>query len=260
MSTRDARRTSMASATTIDSSAGSPTLAPTVSGQSQPHSDELLKSERLADDADVEKSMKIADDEKPRGTGLDDEDDPTSAPVRLRTHESGFDGTGTPEDPFRVAFRPTDRDNPMAFKPLKRWTIVFTTAMSTLAISFASSAVTGGLPGIIAEFNCSVVVATLTISLFVLGFALGPLLWAPLSEMYGRRLSFAISYAPFVLLTLGSGFSKNIETLIVLRFLAGAFGSSPLTNSGGVISDMCATSRPTSAEPVGSRRVNEGAP
>jgi MFS family permease len=32
--------------------------------------------------------------------------------------------------------------------------------------------------------------------------------------------------------------SQNIQTLIILRFLAGAFGSSPLTNAGGVIADM----------------------
>lgn len=32
--------------------------------------------------------------------------------------------------------------------------------------------------------------------------------------------------------------AQNIESLIILRFFAGAFGSSPLTNSGGVISDL----------------------
>jgi MFS family permease len=37
--------------------------------------------------------------------------------------------------------------------------------------------------------------------------------------------------------------SKNIQTLIILRFLAGAFGSSPLTNAGGVISDMFSASQ-----------------
>jgi MFS family permease len=36
----------------------------------------------------------------------------------------------------------------------------------------------------------------------------------------------------------GATGSKNIQTLIILRFLAGAFGSSPLTNAGGVIADM----------------------
>ena len=36
----------------------------------------------------------------------------------------------------------------------------------------------------------------------------------------------------------GAAGSQNIQTLIILRFFAGAFGSSPLTNAGGVIADM----------------------
>jgi MFS family permease len=39
-------------------------------------------------------------------------------------------------------------------------------------------------------------------------------------------------------LNAGTCAAKNVTTLAVLRFLAGAFGSSPLTNSGGVIADM----------------------
>lgn len=205
-------------------------------------------------------SERTGDPEK--AVGADEVEDPTSAPQRLRTHESGFEGTGTPEDPFRVAFRPHDRDNPMAFKPFKRWGIVFITAMSTLAISFASSAVTGALPGVIAQFACSEEVATLcpsplrrrrahsaqpSLSLSLVSrsdHCCGPRCvarrsadadFAQLSEMYGRKLSFIVSYAPFVILSLGAGFSKNVATLIILRFLAGAFGSSPLTNSGGYV-------------------------
>lgn len=40
----------------------------------------------------------------------------------------------------------------------------------------------------------------------------------------------------------GAAGAKNIETLVILRFFAGAFGSSPLTNSGGVIADMFSAS------------------
>lgn len=37
--------------------------------------------------------------------------------------------------------------------------------------------------------------------------------------------------------------SQNIETLLVLRFLAGTFGGSPLVNSGGAIADLFAPSQ-----------------
>lgn len=96
----------------------------------------------------------------------------------------------------------------------------------------------GGMREAIDSFDASTEVATLGVSLFVLGFAVGPLLWAPLSEMYGRQVIFAITYGAFAAFNAGATGSKNIQTLLVLRFFAGAFGSSPLTNAGGQIADM----------------------
>ena len=75
-------------------------------------------------------------------------------------------------------------------------------------------------------------------SLFVLGFAIGPLLWAPMSELFGRQLLFFITYAALTAFNAGAAGAQNIESLLILRFFAGAFGSSPLTNAGGVIADM----------------------
>ena len=67
---------------------------------------------------------------------------------------------------------------------------------------------------------------------------MGPFLWAPLSEIYGRQIIFAITYGAFTAFNVGGTGSKNIQTLLVLHFFAGAFGSSPLTNAGGQIADM----------------------
>jgi multidrug resistance protein len=78
---------------------------------------------------------------------------------------------------------------------------------------------------------------TAGISLFVLGFAVGPLLWAPLSELYGRQVIFFISFCGFTAFCAGCAGANDIATLLVLRFFAGAFGSSPFTNAGGVIAD-----------------------
>ena len=66
--------------------------------------------------------------------------------------------------------------------------------------------------------------------------------WAPFSEQWGRRPIFIITYALFAIFNIPCAVAKNVETLLVCRFLAGFFGSSPLTNSGGVISDMFSAS------------------
>jgi MFS family permease len=91
---------------------------------------------------------------------------------------------------------------------------------------------------VIEQFDISEEVATLGISLFVLGFAIGPLLWAPMSELYGRQVLFFGTYAMLTAFNAGAAGAQNIQTLLLMRFFAGAFGSSPLTNAGGVIADM----------------------
>lgn len=147
-------------------------------------------------------------------------------------------GAGTIESPYLVEFLPNDHRNALTFSQFRKWSITLLQAIATLAVAFVSTAYSGGVPEILAEFNISTDVATLGISMFVLGFAIGPLLWAPLSELYGRQKLFFISYVAMTAFNAGSAGSRSIETLIILRFLAGAFGSSPLTNAGGVIADM----------------------
>ena len=156
-------------------------------------------------------------------------------PAVLKHH---YDGSGTVEDPFVVRFLEKDPGNPMTWTDAKKWGITAVVSVATLAVTLVSSAYTGGIDKLIAEFHISITVATLGISLFVLGFAIGPLIWAPLSEVYGRHLLFTITYGALTVFNAGSAGSPNIQTLLVLRFFAGAFGSSPLANAGGVLADM----------------------
>ncbi len=89
----------------------------------------------------------------------------------------------------------------------------------------------------IVYFEQSQTVLILGLTVYVLGFAIGPLLWAPLSELYGRRIIFIVTFAPFVVFQIGCATARNIETLILCRWFAGFFGSSPITNAGAIISD-----------------------
>ncbi|ETS79849.1 hypothetical protein PFICI_07378 [Pestalotiopsis fici W106-1] len=149
-----------------------------------------------------------------------------------------YAGSGTDEDPYLVQWIPHDPRNPMGFKTSTKWFITLIVALATLAVALVSSAYTGGLKQIIMEFGISQELATLGVSLFVVGFAVGPLLWAPLSEIFGRQVLFFITYAALTAFNAGCAGATNSYSLIILRFFAGAFGSSPLTNAGGVIADM----------------------
>lgn len=72
----------------------------------------------------------------------------------------------------------------MQYSQTKKWSVMMLMAFATLAVTFASSAYSGGVFAIIEYFQVSTIVAILGISLYVLGFAIGPLLWAPLSGMF----------------------------------------------------------------------------
>ncbi|KAG5987328.1 hypothetical protein E4U43_005121 [Claviceps pusilla] len=149
-----------------------------------------------------------------------------------------YQGSGTDSDPYLIHWIPNDARNPMGFSNGRKWFITFVSAVATLAVTLVSSAYTGGMKEIVAEFRVSQEVATLGVSLFVLGFAIGPLLWGPLSELFGRQVLFFTTYACLAAFKAGCAGANNIWTLIILRFFAGAFGSSPLTNAGGTIADM----------------------
>ncbi|KAJ5247266.1 hypothetical protein N7468_002249 [Penicillium chermesinum] len=149
-----------------------------------------------------------------------------------------YAGSGTESDPFVVTWLPDDPRDPMRFGLARKVFITCLTGFATLAVSLASSAYSGSLNSITAHFQVGDEVATLGLSLYVIGFSVGPLLWAPLSENIGRQIPFFISFFCMSAFLAGCAGAQNIQTLVILRFFAGVFGSSPLSNSGGVVSDM----------------------
>jgi hypothetical protein len=95
-----------------------------------------------------------------------------------------YKGSGTEEDPFLVTWIDNDQVNPQNYPMALKWSITMLVAVATLAVAFVSSAYSGGIAEVLKDFKVAQIIGTLGISLFVLGFAIGPLLWAPLSGMY----------------------------------------------------------------------------
>lgn len=82
-----------------------------------------------------------------------------------------YPGSGTEEDPYAVTWIPDDPRNPMNFSEAKKWTFTVIVAIATLAVALVSSAYTGGVTQIEEQFHIGSELATLGVSLFVLGFA-----------------------------------------------------------------------------------------
>ncbi|KAK8021495.1 MFS multidrug transporter [Apiospora arundinis] len=129
-------------------------------------------------------------------------------------------------------------ESPLNFSPARKWTCTIIVVFMTATIAFCSSIHTAAISSIAEDLNCSRTVATLGVSTFLLGFASGPLIFAPLSEVYGRNPVYRTTLALFVLFNLGCALSPNIAALLVFRFLCGFFGSPTVTNSGGSLTDL----------------------
>ena len=80
--------------------------------------------------------------------------------------------------------------------------------------------------------------ASFVVSVYVLGYAFGPLIIAPVSELYGRMPVYHTCNVLFIVFTVACAVSSNLNMLIAWRFFQGIFGSCPLTIGGGTISDM----------------------
>jgi multidrug resistance protein len=95
------------------------------------------------------------------------------------------------------------------------------------------------VPQLMAEFqSTNTEFAALVVSVYILGFASGPLVIAPLSELYGRLYVYHICNILFIAFTVSCAVSPSLSALIGFRFIAGCAGSSPLTLGGGTVADV----------------------
>lgn len=78
-------------------------------------------------------------------------------------------------------------------------------------------------------------VAILGLLLYTVGLALGPLMAAPLSEIFGRRSIYLVCFLLLMVFTAGSGAAQTIQQLLIFRFLAGILGSGAIAIGAGQI-------------------------
>lgn len=92
-------------------------------------------------------------------------------------------------------------------------------------VTLASFATDMGLPVLAAtaaSLHVAPATAALTMSLFMAGFAVGPLVMAPISDRFGRRQFLLIGCAAFALFGALGAFASSLGALLVWRFIMGA--------------------------------------
>ncbi|RPB17190.1 MFS general substrate transporter [Morchella conica CCBAS932] len=133
---------------------------------------------------------------------------------------------------------PEDTDNPKTWSLKKRIFHSVIPGLFNFVVSLGTSIYTPGVPQISKDFHVTPTVALLGLSVYSLGLGLGPIIGAPISETQGRKAVYVLTLPLSLLFTLGAGLAQNFETLLVCRFLSGAFGSPALAVGAGTIADI----------------------
>jgi multidrug resistance protein len=89
------------------------------------------------------------------------------------------------------------------------------------------------------DFNStSPLLSAFVVSVYILGFAFGPLIVAPLSEFSGRLIVYNVCNVLFVVFNIASALAPNMASLVIFRFLDGFAGVAAITCGSGTIADL----------------------
>ncbi|KAG5360911.1 Multidrug resistance protein 1 [Yarrowia sp. B02] len=137
-------------------------------------------------------------------------------------------------------YGPDDPENPKNWTSLKKSVVAAQVLTLTFAVYVGSSIYTPALPEVMEAFHISQTVGLIPLSVFVFGYGIGPVVFSPLSEhpVVGRMWIYVLTLLIFVCLQVPTALSKNIGSLIILRFLGGVFSSPALATSGATFGDI----------------------
>ena len=137
-----------------------------------------------------------------------------------------------------VTFLENDPENPKNWSKPFKWWCTMVVAITCFAVAFNSAVITADLVGPAETFGVSEEVSLLTITLFVVGFGVGPMAFAPLSEILGRRIMYSTTLLVAVIFIIPCAVAENIGTLLVCRLIDGIAFSAPMTLVGGTLADL----------------------
>ncbi|KAJ3499578.1 hypothetical protein NLG97_g216 [Lecanicillium saksenae] len=134
---------------------------------------------------------------------------------------------------------PNDPKNPRNWKPrVKLWHIIlaslFALYSSLATVMYAPAA--GELAEQFGITNSTV--ETFTISIYILGYVIGPVILSPLSELYGRLIIYRLCSVIYIAFTIGCALSTTTAMFLVFRLICGCAASAPLVIIGGTIADL----------------------
>ena len=129
--------------------------------------------------------------------------------------------------------------HPYSWSKIKKWTHVTLFSTIEFLTPLASMMFAPAVPQVAEDIaDSDITRTTLAVSIYVLGFVVGPLVFGPLSQIYGRIIIYRTTVACYVIMSVCCAVSNSIDMLTVFRFFAGCFGAAPIVLGGAAVADM----------------------
>ena len=128
--------------------------------------------------------------------------------------------------------------SPFAWPTWKKMVILSTPFLAGLLAAYSAGAYALASEPLCEEWQITSTEFNLGITVYVVGFAIAPMILAPVSEAYGRYWVFIGAAVVFFLGTVGCAVTDSLAGMIVSRFFTGNGSSIFATLTGGVVSDI----------------------
>ncbi|KAK3714466.1 hypothetical protein LTR37_007772 [Vermiconidia calcicola] len=147
--------------------------------------------------------------------------------------------SGTLTNPaFEIDFADGEQGNPQNWPLWYKGVILGVMSYSTTSVVLFSTSYTSAIPGIREDFGVSNSEGILGVTTYLIGMAIGSVILAPLSEMYGRRPIYIAALGGFILFVIPCAVAKNIETILITRFLGAFCAAAMISNAPGTVNDI----------------------
>jgi len=199
----------------------------------QQSASDLPQHGRSSGDTDKSSAVKTAQDE------LDEKQHQSPGLLEAQSTEHQDQ-----EDPNLVEWATDDPEKPLNWSTSAKCLNLGLVSFFRFLTPLASSMVAPATGLILRDLDTdNETIGSFIVSIFILGYALGPLVLAPLSESYGRLPLYHVNNALFTLWNLGAALSPNVGALLAFRLLSGLAGSCPVTIGNGSIADCVVRER-----------------
>lgn len=126
-------------------------------------------------------------------------------------------------------FGKDDPENPQNMSAFQKGVLLLSTAYVVMVATWGSAIAAPATPVFQKLFHLGLPVATLSVSLYVVGFAVGPIIFGPMSGVYGRKVPLFIGSFGLMLFMFAAATAKDWQTIVLSRFFQGVFGAASIT-------------------------------